>query len=133
MAKADPSEGSLGSHRAASRPARLHAVSLEELEQILTAHRLYLETNRKQGTRANLSATDLTGRDFSGKVLRRIKLDHTLLRNVNFAHANLQRANLIGADLRGACLTGTDLGDARMSGANLEAAVLVGMSRSMLK
>ena len=37
MAKAGPSEGNLGSHREASLPTRLHAISLEELEQILTA------------------------------------------------------------------------------------------------
>src|SRR5262249_24440800 len=126
MAKVLPSEVNHAAHHEAARPARLRAVSRDELAHILTAHRLYLETERKQGKRGDLGAADLTGFDPSGEALRRIRLDHAILRNVSLARADLQRANLIGADLRGACLTGTDLGAARMSGANLEAANLDG-------
>ena len=113
MAKADPSDATQASHREAARPTRLRRVSREELAQILTVHRRYLETNRRQGKRGNLAATDLAGHDFSDAVLRRLKLDHALLRGANLARADLQRANLAGADLQGACLTGADLGGAR--------------------
>ena len=102
MEKADLSKTKPALPGEASRPDRPRAVSLEALEQILSAHRIYLETSREQGTRADLSAADLTGCDLSGKALRRIKLDHALLRNANLAYANLQKANLIGADLGGA-------------------------------
>ncbi len=124
MDKADPPETKPALPREAARPDRLRPVSPEALAQILSAHRLYLETGRQQGRRGDLSAADLAGCDLSGKALRRIKLDHARLRNANLANANLQRANLIGADLRGACLTGADLEGARLSGANLDAAEL---------
>ena len=145
MVKARLSEPSLASHGKAARSTRLHAVSPEELARILAAHRLYIQSGRKRGTRANLSAAELAGHDLSGMLLRRIKLDHALLRNANLAAADLQQANLIGADLRGARLAGADLGAARISGANLQAAdieeaVLVGadlefamMARAVLR
>jgi hypothetical protein len=41
-------------------------LSRDAIEQVLAAHRLYLETEYHQGHRAHLSSTDLTGRDFSG-------------------------------------------------------------------
>ena len=126
MVKADHSDASHASHRETWQPARPRKVSPEELAQILSAHRLYLETNRREGRRGNLSATDLAGYDLAGGVLRRIKLDHALLRGANLARADLQQANLVGADLEGACLTGADLGRARLSGTNLEGAKLEG-------
>src|SRR4029450_12385944 len=126
MVKARLSEPGLASPGEAARSTRLHAVSPAELARILAAPRLYIETSRKRGTRANLSAADLAGHDLSGQLLRRIKLDHALLRNANLADADLQQANLIGADLRGARLAGADLGAARLSGANLEAAAMGG-------
>src|ERR1700704_4532498 len=106
MEKADPPERKPALSREASRQDRLRAVSLEALARILSAHRIYLETGRAQGMRADLSAADLTGCDLSGKALRRIKLNHALLRNANLAYANLQRENLTGDDWGGACLPG---------------------------
>ena len=64
MEKADPSETKSALPRDASRPDRLHAVSLEALAQILSGNRIYLETSRQQGTRADLSAADLSLADF---------------------------------------------------------------------
>ena len=127
MAKVDPSDATQASYREAAQPARLRRVSREELVQILTVHRRYLETNRRQGKRGNLAATDLAGHDFSDAVLRRMKLDHALLRSANLAGADLRQANLVGSDLEHACLTRVDLGGARISGANLEGAHLEGV------
>ena len=48
----------------------VRALSPDEIEQMLAAHRLYLETEYHQGHRANFASADLTGRDFSGLDLR---------------------------------------------------------------
>jgi hypothetical protein len=48
----------------ARTPVRV--LSPSEIERMLAEHRLYLETQYHQCHRANLSSTDLTGRDFSG-------------------------------------------------------------------
>jgi len=49
MEKADPPETKLALPREASRPDRLHAVSLEALAQILSGNRIYLKTSRSRG------------------------------------------------------------------------------------
>jgi len=46
----------------------------EELAQLLAAHELYVRSDRRSGKRANLEATDLSGRNFSGMKLRRIRM-----------------------------------------------------------
>jgi hypothetical protein len=43
----------------------LRVLSRDEIEQMLAAHRRYLETEWRQGNRANFASADLTGRDFS--------------------------------------------------------------------
>src|ERR1700686_1674835 len=78
----------------ARTPVRV--LSPDEIEQMLAAHRLYLETERRQGSRANFGSADLSGRDFSGLNLRRIKMDRAMLKGADFTGAHLQRANLIG-------------------------------------
>src|ERR1700682_388139 len=79
----------------ARAPLRVH--SPNEIERMLTEHRLYLETEYHQGHRANFSSDDLTGRDFSGLNLRGVKMDLAVLRGADFTGAHLQSANLIGA------------------------------------
>ena len=71
-------------------------LSRDEIERLLAAHRLYLETKYHQGHRANFASTDLSGQDFSGFNLRGIKMDRAGLRGANFKGTHLQRANLIG-------------------------------------
>src|SRR3979411_2206627 len=93
--------------------------SPDEIERLLAAHRLYLETEYHQGHRANFSSADLTGRDFSGVNLRGIKMDRAVLTGAGFTGAKLQRANLIGAILQEARFDRADLSGARLSGANL--------------
>src|SRR5260221_10775353 len=99
-------------------------LSRDEIEQILAAHWLYLESERRQGCRANFGSADLTGVDFSGLNLRRVKMDRAVLRGANFTRACLQGANLVGATLHQACLDSADLSGARLSGANLVSARL---------
>src|SRR5271170_4587535 len=106
----------------ARTPVRV--LSTEEIEQILASHRLYLETEYREGHRANFSSADLTGRDFSGLNLRGIKMDRAVLRCADFTGAHLQRANLIGAIAEGARFDRVDLSGTRLSGANLVSASL---------
>src|ERR1700724_1473096 len=96
----------------------------DEIEQMLAAHRLYLETEYHQGHRANFASADLSGRDFSGLNLRGIKMDRALLSRADFSGAHLQSVNLIGAILQEACFDRADLSRARLSGANLVSASL---------
>jgi hypothetical protein len=107
-----------------SARAPLRVLSPNEIERMLTEHRLYLETEYHQGHRANFSSADLTGRDFSGLNLRGVKMDRAVLRGAYFTGAHLQSANLIGAILQAACLDRADLSGARLSGANLVSASL---------
>jgi hypothetical protein len=55
----------------ARTPVRV--LPLDEIEQMLAAHRLYLETERRQGSRADFGSAGLSGHNFSGLNLRRIK------------------------------------------------------------
>ena len=91
----------------ARTPVRV--LSPDEIEQMLADHRLYQETEYRQGHRANFSSTDLTGRDFSGLNLRGIKMDRAVLKGADFSGAHLQSANLIGGILREACFDRADL------------------------
>jgi hypothetical protein len=72
-----------------------------KLKEILDQHKLWIETNGVQGTRAYLYRANLYG-------------------------ANLYGANLYGANLYGANLYGANLGGANLRGANLEYADLTG-------
>jgi len=64
---------------------------------MLALHRLYVDTEYREGHRANFASVDLTGHDFSGLNLRGIKMDRSVLRGADFTGAHLQSANLIGA------------------------------------
>src|SRR4029077_11992046 len=97
----------------------VRVLSADEIEQMLAEHRLYLETEYRQGHRANFASADLSGQDFSGLNLRGIKMDRAVLRSADFSGARLQRANLIGVISLEARFDGADLTGARLSGANL--------------
>src|ERR1700719_659517 len=51
----------------------LRVLSPDEIERMLAEHRIYLETEYHQGHRANFSSAGLSGREFSGLNLRRIR------------------------------------------------------------
>jgi uncharacterized protein YjbI with pentapeptide repeats len=76
----------------------------EELDKILEQHRLWLDTDKEQGKRADLRYADL--------------------RRTNLSNANLSEVNLSGADLSGANLSDADLSCANLSGAKLRCANL---------
>ena len=78
----------------------IRSVSQDEIKEILDAHWLYLETDRKQGVRAHLGSTDLSGMDFTGMNLRLIRMDHAVLEGANLSHANLRGPILSGQGFR---------------------------------
>src|SRR5262249_15982101 len=75
----------------------LRVLSPDAVEQVVASHRLYRDTEYREGPRANFSSANLTGRGFSGLNLRGIKMDRAALRGADFTGARLQSANLIGA------------------------------------
>ena len=99
------------------------------LNKILKEHQIWLDTNTKNGERANLSFSDLRGTNLRGADLRcadlscvdlrRADLGGTNLRGVNLSFADLRGANLRGADLRCADLSCVDLRRADLGGTNL--------------
>ena len=97
-----------------------------ELSLILDQHRLWIETNRAQGKRADLSYTDLTGAYLYGANLYRVDLTRANLIGANLTRAFLTDANLRGADLRDANLRGANLMGANLRDANLRGADLMG-------
>jgi len=92
----------------------MKTITETELKNILDQHLLWIETNRAQGKRADLSYADLTGAYLYGANLER----------ANLSGANLYRANLQGAYLGGANLQGANLVDANLERANLKVANL---------
>jgi hypothetical protein len=84
----------------------MEKITEQELKTILEQHKLWLDSNKKEGKRADLSSADLRGADLRG--------------------ADLTDANLTGADLIGADLTGVDLSGANLTGACLYRANLTG-------
>ena len=79
---------------------KLIKISTDKLNEILTNHKLWIDSNSKYGNHANLSGADLSG--------------------ANLSDADLSGADLLGANLRGANLHYANLNDANLSGANLD-------------
>ena len=87
-----------------------------ELKAIIKSHKLWLDSEGKEGERVNLKGADLAGANLIGANLS----------GANLSGANLRDANLSGAELRGADLSGANLIRANLRGANLIRANLYG-------
>ncbi|MBX9479197.1 pentapeptide repeat-containing protein [Yersinia enterocolitica] len=99
-------------------------MNLTDLNKILGEHKIWVESYRKSGSRADLSDADLSGADLSGANLSGANLRGADLRGADLRGADLSGADLRGANLRGADLRGADLSGANLSGANLRGADL---------
>ena len=124
-----------------------------KLKEILGQHKLWIETNGKQGERANLkgaflydanlkdanlkdanlptvnfSGADLTGAYLKGAILYGANLQGANLTGANLTGANLYDANLYDANLEDADLTDANLGGAYLCRANLTDAILPDIS-----
>jgi len=91
-----------------------------KIKIILEQHKLWLETDGKDGERADLSHTNLRGVNLSGVNLRHTNLSGADLSGVNLRDASLSGADLSGANLSDADLSGANLSHADLSGANLD-------------
>ena len=99
------------------------------LECILAAHKLYVETNGKKGKPADLRGaglpgTILTDADFGYIDLSGADLTNVCLMSADLSNANLREINLSKTDLRGANLSNASLIKANLRGANLRGANL---------
>ncbi len=98
------------------RPA-LREVSPEELAKILEAHRKWVESEGKEGERANLYRANLQRADLREANLQRADLSNANLEEAFLGGANLLLANLEKANLQGANLEGANLYWANLRGA----------------
>ena len=96
----------------------------EELDQILAAHKLWLESGRKRGKRAHLLKADLRGANLEGANLQEVNLRYANLQGADLRGANLFEADLYSADLRAANLQEADLRWARLAWTNLRGAIV---------
>ena len=109
----------------------MEKIDQETLFIILKEHQLWLESNGRNGKKADLSnknliGADLEGANLRGADLRGADLEGANLRGANLRGANLIGANLIGANLREASLIEASLIEANLRGANLKGAYLRG-------
>ncbi|HIE4893420.1 TPA: pentapeptide repeat-containing protein [Yersinia enterocolitica] len=91
-------------------------MNLTDLNKILGEHKIWVESYRENGSRADLRGADLRDADLCGADLC----------GADLRDADLRGADLCGANLRGADLRGADLRDADLCGANLRGADLRG-------
>ncbi len=96
----------------------------EKLQEILEAHRKWVESEGKKGEIARLYEANLQKAFLRGANLQGAKLFGANLQGAYLSGANLQGADLRGANLQGADLRGANLSRARMIKANLRGADL---------
>ncbi|MAR56805.1 MAG: hypothetical protein CMM93_06450 [Rickettsiales bacterium] len=93
---------------------RAQAESISPLQQTIEQHHLWLQTEGREGRRANLAGADLSGQDLQGTWMPEINL-----RGANLSGANMSKCDLQGADLSEAVLENTNFKHAKLDGANL--------------
>ena len=108
----------------------MEKITKEELKTILEQHKLWLNSNGKEGKCADLSDAYLNSANLTSVDLRRADLSDSDLRGAdlsgaNLSGANLTRANLIFTNLRCANLSSADLSGASLSGVDLIFANLI--------
>ncbi|NKB60974.1 MAG: TIR domain-containing protein [Gammaproteobacteria bacterium] len=87
----------------------MREISREELDEVLDKHRVWLESEGKQGARAELVECDLTAIDLSETNLKRAILSGSILQNTNLRKSDLRKAEMLETDLFSADLTQADL------------------------
>ena len=85
------------------------------IKEILEQHKIWIVSFGREGIKADLGSTNLSGAG----------LGYADLRDANLRGADLRDADLGGANLSGANLSGANLSDANLSGANLGSADLI--------
>jgi hypothetical protein len=106
-------------------------ITQADLNRILQAHALWLESKGREGQQANLSKADLSWAHLYKAHLYKANLSEAQLHDANLSGTVLEWANLSGAylyhaNLSGAILIFANLSGAYLSGANLAYANLSG-------
>lgn len=105
--------------------ATLREIGRDELGVILKAHQQWLDSDGKDGKKADLQRVDLRKADLVKANLQGALLIEANFQNVHLIDANLSDAYLSNANLRGAILTRVNLRGARLTrNANLQDAYL---------
>ena len=99
-------------------------MNISALNKILAEHKVWVESFRQSGSRADLRGANLCGANLCGANLCGANLCGANLCDANLCDANLCGADLCGANLYGANLYGANLCDANLCGANLYGANL---------
>ena len=127
--------------------AKEDAILPHLLTEILRQHKIWLDSDGREGKRANLYGEDLRHADLRGADLRSVNMRGAILDNLDLsdacfedadlAEASLkyihapkglfQRANLAGSDFEGATLEASDLSYTEALGANFFSADLQGV------
>ncbi len=128
------------------QPSERAPIPAEKLEEILEAHRRWVESEGKEGERANLGAANLQkavlfeanlqGADLQSAKLQGADLGFANLQGASLGFANLQEAGRGFAKLQGASLGFANLQGASLSGANFQGADLrlaQGLTASQIK
>lgn len=100
-------------------------ITKEDLDKIVTGHKKWIETDGKEGQRADLERADLTRASLTKASLTKANLWEANLTNAQLGEANLSKAYLQGANLSGANLSSTNLSEANLSSIHLDRSVIL--------
>lgn len=106
-------------YTACEAPSSLTALSQEQANLLLEAHRVWLNNNKQSGDEAYFARRNLKGLDFSGQALNGVSFSEANLEGARFDGARLNGANFNGAHLKRASFEGAELVAARFHGACL--------------
>lgn len=121
------SNGRIGEKNKSFDPSK-NTHTKEQLNEILQQHQLWLDTNGRQGTRADLSNAILISLDLQG-----VNLSQAILQRTTIHLTNLDRADLSGAVMIDANVSFSRLNQVDLSNAILIRAILINTPISMGK
>ena len=99
--------------------ARDLKTELLQVAEALDQHRLWVESNGKEGIRGDFAGANLSDADLTAVNLQGADLTKVNLRGADLSLANLRGAILVEADLRETNLLGAEFSGANLMGANL--------------
>ena len=100
--------------------AEYREISQVELKQILKDHKKWLESDGKEGKKANFYNADLKNKTLSGSEMKWANFYKARLQKANVIKSNLLQANFIEADMQKAELWDSNLKKADLRRANLQ-------------
>jgi uncharacterized protein YjbI with pentapeptide repeats len=98
---------------------QLRDITTDQLDTVLAAHLLWLETDEKEGQKADLSYCNLNGKNLSRMNLRKANF-----KGAQLVWTNFHRTDLSGADLTDAAMSHADLSNSILIRATLRRAIL---------